>query len=81
MRFTLCEYTPTHFIRQRNFDLTATVQVGDSIIAPSPVVRILGLQLDSKLHWKAHTEAVNCKMKVSNVRSKRLNNVNVGHNN
>ena len=56
-------YSLTRFTRSSNFDLEAPIRIGDRVIAPSPVVRVLGLQLDSKLCWEAHIKAVNQKMK------------------
>jgi hypothetical protein len=62
MRFAPQKYTLTHFTRKRNVNLEAPIRINNEEIAPSPVVRILGLQLDSKLRWKAHVKAVNQKM-------------------
>jgi hypothetical protein len=53
------------FIRKTGksgFDLTALVRIGVQRIAPAPVVRILGLWLDSSLRWKADIEAVHGKV-------------------
>ena len=63
MRFAPKKYTLTHFTRRRGFDLGAPIQIGTRTIAPSPVVQILGLQLDSRLRWHAHIKAINQKMK------------------
>jgi hypothetical protein len=63
MRFAPQKYTLTHFTGKRNVGLEAPIRINNEEIAPSPVVRILGLQLDSKLRWKAHIKAVNLKMK------------------
>lgn len=62
MQFALHKYTLTHFTRRSSFDLAALVRINDIIIAPMAIVRILGVQLDSELRWKAHTEAVSRKM-------------------
>jgi hypothetical protein len=62
MRLAPQKYTLTHFTRRSNFDLEAPVWVEGREIAPSPIVRILGLQLETKLCWKAHIEAINQKM-------------------
>ena len=63
MRFAPQKYTLTHFTRRSNFDLEAPVRIGDRVIAPSPAVRILGLQLDTNRCWEAHIKAINQKMK------------------
>jgi hypothetical protein len=59
MQFAPQKYTLTHFTRKRNVNLEAPIRINNEEIAPSPVVRILGLQLDSRLRWKAHIKAVN----------------------
>ena len=63
MQFALKKYTLTYFTQKRGFDLGAPIQIGTCTIAPSPVVQILGLQLDSRLQWHAHIKAINQKMK------------------
>ena len=62
MRFAPKKYTLMHFTQQNKFDLTAPVQIGDRTIEPSPIVQILGLQLDSRLRWGPQTEAIDSKM-------------------
>lgn len=42
MQFALGKYVLTHFTQRNSFDLGASIRIGDSVIAPSPVVRILG---------------------------------------
>jgi hypothetical protein len=63
MRFAPQKYILTHFTWRRCFDLEAPIRIQDRVIAPSPVVRILGLQLDTKPRWHAHTKAIDKKMK------------------
>jgi hypothetical protein len=53
MRFAPNKYTLTHFTRRRGFDVQAPVRLRDTVVQPKPVVRILGVQLDSKLRWTA----------------------------
>lgn len=42
MRFAPQKYTLTHFTRRSNLDLEASIRIGDRVIAPSLVVRVLG---------------------------------------
>jgi len=62
MRFAPNKYTLTHLIRRRRINLHALVRLQGVVVEPEPVVRILGLQLDSKLHWKAHKRAIKDKI-------------------
>jgi hypothetical protein len=50
MQFAPDKYILTHFTRRRGFDLQVPVRLQGEVIKPKPVVRILRLQLDSKLH-------------------------------
>jgi exonuclease III len=44
-----------HFTRSRTkFNLAATVRLDDITVAPSTVVRVLGVWLDTKLRWGPH---------------------------
>ena len=63
MRFALSKYTLTHFIRRRGINWQVLARLQGVTIEPKLVVRILGLQLDSKLRWKAHEQATQAKMK------------------
>ena len=63
MRFALSKYTLTHFTRRRGVNLQALARLQGVTIKPKPVVRILGMQLDSKLQWKAHERTTKAKMK------------------
>jgi len=58
MQFALNKYTLSHLTRRRGFDLQAPVRLQDQVVEPKPVVKILGLQLDSKLHWKAYIQVI-----------------------
>ena len=62
MRFPPEKYILMHFTRQDRFDLTALVQIKGRTVAPSPTVRILGIQLDSQLRWEPQIEATNKKI-------------------
>ena len=62
MRFDPKKYHLTHFTQQNRFDLTASVQIGDKTIKPASTIQVLGLQLDSRLHWGPQIEAINKKM-------------------
>ena len=62
MCFAPNKYALTHFTRRRGFDLQAPVQLQEVTVRPKPAVRILGIQVDSKLRWKAQEQAVQAKM-------------------
>src|SRR6266487_7043653 len=62
MRFALQKYTLTHFTRHRGFDLEAQATLQGITIQPSLVIRILGIQLDSKLRWKAQEKVIQAKI-------------------
>jgi hypothetical protein len=49
MQFALQKYTLIYLTRYREFDLEAPVTLQDTAIQPTTVVRILEIQLDSKL--------------------------------
>lgn len=54
MKFAASKYTLTHFTRRRHFDLTTAVHLGEITISPTPSVRILGVQLDTRLRFNMH---------------------------
>ena len=62
MQFSLDKYTLTHFTRRQGFDLQTSVQLQGVTVKPKPVVKILGLQVDTKLRWKAQEQTVQTKM-------------------
>ena len=62
MRFALEKYTLTYFTRHKEFNRQAPVRLQDIVIQPKPVVRILGVRLDSKLRWTAQGLAIQAKM-------------------
>jgi hypothetical protein len=62
MRFAPSKYTLTHFTRRQGFDLQTPVRLRETTVQPESVVRILGLQVDSKLRWKAQGQAIQTKM-------------------
>jgi hypothetical protein len=63
LHFAPAKFGLTHFTKSKQFDLTQAVRLDGTEIAPSPSIRILGLQLDSKLNWKIHEQAVHHKMR------------------
>ncbi len=58
MRFTPSKYELIHFTRSRRFDLGASVRLGGTEKQPSPDIRVLGVWLDTKLRWTAHSREV-----------------------
>ncbi len=53
------KYELTHFTRKpKRFDMTASIQIESSVIKPKPDVRVLGVQLDTKLRWGAHLRQI-----------------------
>lgn len=57
MRFAPTKYTLTHFSKCQSFDLQAPVQLQEVEVQPQPVVRILELQLDTKLCCNSRVNA------------------------
>ena len=43
-------------------DMTATVDLGQVVVKPETSIRVLGLQVDGKLDWKAHLKKVSKKI-------------------
>jgi len=72
MRFALNKYTLTHFTRRRGFNLQAPVQLQGAEARPRPSVKILGLQLDPKLRWKAQEKAVQARMNTQMLALQRI---------
>jgi hypothetical protein len=59
MKFAPSKYELIHFTRsRRQFNLQASVQLGGMEKQPSPDVRVLGVWLDTKLRWIAHSREV-----------------------
>ncbi|KAF7944016.1 hypothetical protein EAE96_010426 [Botrytis aclada] len=58
--FAPAKYELVHFTRARNrFNLAATIQLGqETECTSSPSVRGLGVCLDTKLNWKAHSKVI-----------------------
>jgi len=62
MRFAPNKYTLTHLTRCKRINLHALVRLQGVVVELEPVIRILGLQLDFKLHWKAYKKAIKDKI-------------------
>ena len=53
------KYELIHFTRKRlAVDMSKSVRLGSVEKGPSPDIRMLGVQLDSKLKWTAHTKKI-----------------------
>jgi len=53
------KYELTHFTRKpKKFDMTASIHIESSAIKPKPDVRVLEVQLDTKLRWDAHLRQI-----------------------
>ena len=56
------KYELIHLSRTpRRFNMAATIDISGNEIAPKPDIRILGVQIDTKLRWGAHLRAVEAK--------------------
>lgn len=56
------KYELMHLSRTpRRFNMTATVDIQSNIIEPKPNIRVLGVQVDSKLRWGAHLARIEAK--------------------
>ena len=57
------KYELIHLSRNpKKFNMFTVIQIGNKIIKPKTDIRILGLQIDSKLKWGAHTRKIQEKM-------------------
>lgn len=63
MKFAPSKYELIHFTRSRQFNLQASVYLGDTEKIPSPDVRVLSVWLDTKLRWTAYYREVQKKAK------------------
>ena len=53
------KYELIHLSRNpKKFNMFTVIQIGNNIIKPKTDIRILGLQIDSKLKWGAHTRKI-----------------------
>jgi hypothetical protein len=64
MRFSPNKYTLAYFTRRRRFDVNAPARLGEVEVRLLQTVKILGLQLDTKLKWKAYKQAVAQKINI-----------------
>ena len=61
--FAPTKYELIHLSRNpKKFDMTATINIENSLIKPKADIRILGLQIDTKLKWGAHIRKTQEKM-------------------
>ena len=53
--FAPSKYELIHLSRNpKKFDMTATIRISTKTIEPKPDIRVLGLQIDTKMRWGAH---------------------------
>jgi exonuclease III len=61
--FAPAKYELIHFTRNpKKFDMTATIRIGSDIIQPKTDIRVLGVQIDTRLKWGPHVRKVQEKM-------------------
>ena len=60
--FALHKYELIHLSRSFQFNMSATVTIDIQVIKLKPNIRVLGLQIDTKLKWRAHIQKVQKKM-------------------
>ena len=71
--FAPAKYELLHLARNdRRFDMTAAVCIGGVDKTPSPSVRVLGIQIDSKLKWGPHLKFIQGKMATQTLALSRL---------
>ena len=57
------KYELIHLSRNpKKFDMSATIQIENNLIEPKTDIRVLGLQIDTKLKWGAHIRKTQEKM-------------------
>ena len=56
------KYELIHLSRSSQFNMSATVTIDIQLIKPKPNTRVLGLQIDTKLKWRAYIQKIQKKM-------------------
>ena len=61
--FSLSKYELIHLTRHaKKFNLAATITLEGTTVSPAPHVRVLGVEIDSKLKWGPHVRKVQSKL-------------------
>ena len=60
--------------------MTAAITIGEETKAPKADIRILGVQIDTKLRWKPHIKKIQEKMATQNTCIHENNDINLGSN-
>lgn len=72
-KFNPDKYDLLHLTRSpKKFNIKKTITIQGNVIKPKEEIRILGLQFDSKLNWKAHLKKIQRKMTTQKLALSRL---------
>jgi len=71
--FAPAKYELIHLTRSpKRFNMAATIQIQECEVTPRTVIRVLGVQIDSKLRWGPHIRQVQAKMARQNLALSRV---------
>ena len=71
--FAPAKYELIHLSRApKRFNMAADLQIQDHVVSPRPVIRVLGVQIDSKLRWGPQIRFIQAKMARQNLALSRV---------
>ena len=71
--FAPAKYELIHLTRSpKRFNMAATIQIQENQVTPRTVIRVLGVQVDSKLQWGPHIRSIQAKMARQNLALTRV---------